>query len=95
MTVPQDAAFLMTILLSSIVFRAPTLAPLTDRGLYLDGEQDAGGSLRYLKELDFGDKLVAVVSDRNSTDETHAYEPLFQCRYDADESGTMDGAGLL
>lgn len=44
---------------------APTLAPLTDRGLYLDGDMMCRGSLRYLKELDFGDKIVAVVSDRN------------------------------
>lgn len=67
----DDSAF-KTLLLSdgnpAFFYRflvAPTLAPLTDRGLYLDGDMMCRGSLRYLKELDFGDKLVAVVSDRN------------------------------
>lgn len=42
----------------------PTLAPLTDRVLYLDGDMLVRGSLRYLRDLSFEGNDVAVVSDR-------------------------------
>ena len=43
---------------------APTLAPVTDRVLYLDGDMMCRGSLEYLAKLNFEGKTVAVVSDR-------------------------------
>ncbi len=43
---------------------APTIAPVADRVLYLDGDMLCRGSLKYLSELDFQGNAVAVVSDR-------------------------------
>lgn len=43
---------------------APTLAPVTDRVLYLDGDMMCRGSIAYLRDLDFQGNDVAVVSDR-------------------------------
>jgi lipopolysaccharide 1,2-glucosyltransferase len=43
---------------------APTVAPVTDRVLYLDGDMMCRGSLDYLRNLDFKGHDVAVVSDR-------------------------------
>lgn len=43
---------------------APTLAPQTDRALYLDGDMMCRGSLKYLRDLDFKGNMAAVVSDR-------------------------------
>lgn len=43
---------------------APTLAPQTDRVLYLDGDMMCRGSLKYLRDLDFKGNMAAVVSDR-------------------------------
>lgn len=66
----DDSAF-KTLLLSDGVaaffYRflvAPTVAPLTDRVLYLDGDMMCRGSLDYLRNLDFKGHDVAVVSDR-------------------------------
>lgn len=43
---------------------APTITPVADRVLYLDGDMLCRGSLKYLSELDFQGNAVAVVSDR-------------------------------
>lgn len=43
---------------------APTVAPMTDRVLYLDGDMMCRGSLGYLRNLDFQGNDAAVVSDR-------------------------------
>lgn len=43
---------------------APTVAPMTDRVLYLDGDMMCRGSLGYLRNLDFQENDAAVVSDR-------------------------------
>lgn len=66
----DDSAF-RTLLLSDGVaaffYRflvAPTVAPVTDRVLYLDGDMMCRGSLKYLRDLDFKGNAVAVVSDR-------------------------------
>lgn len=66
----DDSAF-KTLLLSDGVaaffYRflvAPTVAPVTDRVLYLDGDMMCRGSLKYLADLDFKGNMVAVVSDR-------------------------------
>ncbi len=43
----------------------PTIAPIADRVLYLDGDILCRGSLQYLTKLNFQDNAVAVVSDRD------------------------------
>lgn len=66
----DDSAF-KTLLLSDGVaaffYRflvAPTVASMTDRVLYLDGDMMCRGSLDYLRNLDFQGNDAAVVSDR-------------------------------
>lgn len=49
---------------------APTVAPMTDRVLYLDGDMMCRGSLDYLRNLDFQGNDAAVVSDRGEPYET-------------------------
>lgn len=49
---------------------APTVAPMTDRVLYLDGDMMCRGSLGYLRNLDFQGNDAAVVSDRGEPYET-------------------------
>jgi lipopolysaccharide biosynthesis glycosyltransferase len=43
---------------------APTLAHMTDRVLYLDGDMMCRGDISYLRDLDFKGMAAAVVTDR-------------------------------
>lgn len=42
----------------------PTLAPMTDKALYLDGDMLCRGSLKELEDMDMTGIMAAVVSDR-------------------------------
>lgn len=56
----------------------PTLAPVTDKALYLDGDMLCRGSLKELAEMDMEDIMAAVVSDRG---EEHHRQMVHTTRY--------------